>query len=111
MAAKNLQNSFKKPFSSLLPIEILNKSMENLDFSPVKGFIKGFIDLVYEDNNQFFIVDWKSNYLGSNVECYNKNEVVNTMVDHNYILQYHIYTIALDLYLKNRGFVIGVGGR
>ena len=52
--------------------------------------------------NKFYIIDWKSNYLGDNISDYNQNAMLAAMIKHDYILQYHIYTAALDRYLKTK---------
>jgi len=73
-----------------------------LNFSLTKGFMKGYIDMVFYDQNRFWLVDWKSNYLGSRVEDYGKNVLNNVMSKNFYILQYHLYVIALHQYLQLR---------
>ena len=37
---------------------------------PVQGMLKGFIDLVFEFDGRYYLVDWKSNWLGNRVEDY-----------------------------------------
>ncbi len=74
----------------------------NLTFSPMKGFMKGFVDLVFEHQGKFYILDWKSNYLGAGPDRYNPDALARAMVDSFYVLQYHIYTLALHKYLAAR---------
>ena len=38
---------------------IVNESMDRLRFSPVRGFLKGYMDLVFEHKGRFFLVDYK----------------------------------------------------
>ena len=38
--------------------------MPRLSFATLRGFLKGFIDLVFEHDGRYFILDWKSNHLG-----------------------------------------------
>jgi exodeoxyribonuclease V beta subunit len=73
-----------------------------LTFAPAAGFMKGFIDLVFQHEGKFYLVDWKSNYLGSTFESYADESLVKTMEDNLYILQYHLYTLALYQYLRRR---------
>ena len=40
-------------------------TIDRLQFRPVSGFMKGFIDLVFEFEDRFYLVDWKSNWLGA----------------------------------------------
>jgi exodeoxyribonuclease V beta subunit len=76
--------------------------MGRLDFMPTRGFMKGFIDLVFRHQERFYLVDWKSNYLGAGREYYNRPALNRTMVEDCYILQYHLYALALDRYLSLR---------
>lgn len=73
---------------------------EGLDFSPVGGFMKGFIDMIFLHKNKYYIIDWKSNYLGPNIGNYNTESLEKIMNEEHYHLQYYIYCTALDQYLK-----------
>jgi exodeoxyribonuclease V beta subunit len=73
-----------------------------LDFAPVRGFVRGFIDLVFRFGNRFYLVDWKSNFLGSKIEDYDQTSLARAMAEGYYILQYHLYTLALNQYLRLR---------
>lgn len=73
-----------------------------LNFAPAKGFMKGFIDLVFQFDGRFYLVDWKSNFLGDRIENYDEVSLNAAMINEMYILQYHIYSLALHRYLKLR---------
>ncbi len=79
-----------------------SKAWENLNFNQVHGFMKGYIDLVFESGGRYFIIDWKSNYLGANLESYHSKKLTAAMKQGFYSLQYHLYTLALHKYLENR---------
>lgn len=73
-----------------------------LSFSLTKGFMKGYIDMVFYEQDRYWLVDWKSNFLGNSVKDYGKN-VLNTVMSRDfYILQYHLYVTALHQYLQLR---------
>jgi len=76
--------------------------MEKLDFAPLRGFMKGFMDMVFRFRERFYLVDWKSNFLGSRVEDYSPLKLSAAMEESYYVLQYLIYTVALNQYLKLR---------
>src|SRR5690606_38620544 len=38
--------------------------MPPLSFGQLDGYLKGFIDLVFEHDRKFYLLDWKSNHLG-----------------------------------------------
>jgi exodeoxyribonuclease V beta subunit len=78
------------------------RHLKRLEFSPVKGFMRGFIDMVFQWKGRYYLVDWKSNYLGPGVADYHRECVEKAMIEHFYILQYHIYCMALYQYLKVR---------
>ncbi|MGB5157784.1 exodeoxyribonuclease V subunit beta [Desulfobacterium sp. N47] len=74
--------------------------IENLSFSPSQGFMKGYIDMVFYAKNKVFFVDWKSNHLGNNYENYEKTSLIEEMDKESYILQYHLYLLALHQYMR-----------
>ncbi len=76
--------------------------LEKLEFDPARGFMKGYIDMVFQHQGRFYLVDWKSNYLGADHESYDQNSLLQTMQANFYILQYHLYTLALHRYLQLR---------
>lgn len=67
-----------------------------------EGIFKGFIDLLFEFENKFYILDWKSNYLGFRAEDYTSEKLHRAMNENNYHLQYLIYTVAVKKYLSLR---------
>jgi exodeoxyribonuclease V beta subunit len=76
--------------------------MGRLHFAPTRGFMKGFIDLVFEHKGSYYLVDWKSNRLGASPEAYCQDSLRSAMREHHYDLQLHIYTLALHQYLRLR---------
>lgn len=101
----------------LLPIELLSSVMLNkviakhdnvsakageLGFATVSGMLKGFIDLVFEHDGKYYVLDWKSNHLGDDPSVYRGEQLVEAMRDHRYDLQYQIYALALQRFLRSR---------
>lgn len=76
--------------------------LESLTFKPVQGFLKGFIDLVFEHKGKFYLVDWKSNPLGADAAAYTSSAMQTEISRHCYFLQYHIYCVALHRFLTVR---------
>lgn len=66
------------------------------------GFMTGFIDLIFQYEGKFYILDYKSNHLGDSTAEYNSESLRDEMIHSSYDLQYHIYTVALHRYLKQR---------
>lgn len=70
--------------------------------SKVYGMMNGFVDLFFKHNGKYYILDWKSNFLGDKIEDYSKEGLIQGMNESNYHLQYLLYTVAIDKYLSNR---------
>lgn len=76
--------------------------VKDLGFTAVRGFARGFIDLVFMHGDKYYLIDWKSNHLGSRYSDYSQEALKKEMYKHYYILQYHLYTVALHRYLTSR---------
>ena len=64
--------------------------------------MNGKIDLFFEHQGKYFVLDWKSNYLGDNLENYGPAALNQAMNESNYHLQYLIYCLASKKYLQSR---------
>lgn len=73
-----------------------------LDFQTLHGMMKGFIDLIFFADGQYFVLDYKSNYLGSDVSYYQQEHMARAMADNRYDFQLVLYTLALHRYLRHR---------
>jgi exodeoxyribonuclease V beta subunit len=82
----------------------LNRLVKNIGLAPrnYEGAMHGFVDLFFEMNGRYYILDWKSNYLGDSVEQYTGDRLELAMTANNYHLQYLIYTVAVKRFLENR---------
>jgi exodeoxyribonuclease V beta subunit len=84
--------------------EFLYATAQNIEieeFQYSKGFLKGVIDLIFEHQGKYYLVDWKSNWLGPTLQDYHPVHLKAAMKKNNYYLQAKIYKEALRLYLKN----------
>ncbi|CAD5248349.1 MULTISPECIES: exodeoxyribonuclease V subunit beta [Halomonadaceae] len=73
-----------------------------LDADTLNGMLKGFIDLAFEHEGRFYVLDWKSNYLGSDDSAYTADALRNAMLEKRYDLQAALYLLALHRLLKAR---------
>ena len=88
----------------LFPSDLENKKIPlriNRE-TPLTGILNGKIDLFFEQDNHYYLLDWKSNHLGSRPEDYNIEALSKSMEEHNYYLQYYFYSLALYRYLRLR---------
>ena len=76
--------------------------MPALNFPELRGYLNGAIDLVFEAAGQFWILDWKSNFLGASAAHYQAAALEAAMQQHYYHLQYLLYTVALHRLLQRR---------
>lgn len=77
-------------------------AMGALAFNALHGYFNGFIDLVFEHEGRFYVLDWKSNHLGYQPQDYAPPGLAAAMSEHGYYLQYLVYVLALDRYLAQR---------
>ncbi|MCU4305790.1 UvrD-helicase domain-containing protein [Acinetobacter ursingii] len=63
-------------------------------------YLNGSIDLMYFDGSQFHIADYKSNYLGKDLNDYRADAIQQNMRQSSYWLQAALYLVALHRYLK-----------
>ncbi|MEL0629201.1 exodeoxyribonuclease V subunit beta [Psychromonas aquatilis] len=73
-----------------------------LQFKQVQGMLKGFIDLTFEYQGQYFVLDYKSNYLGDELADYSQQAMSEAIIEHRYDFQYQLYTLALHRLLRSR---------
>jgi exodeoxyribonuclease V beta subunit len=76
-------------------------SLTGLQERSMTGLLNGQIDLVYEHEGRFFIVDYKTNDLGA-AQNYLEGQLDHAMLSRRYDLQYLIYSIALHRFLRQR---------
>lgn len=88
--------------NSLLDSERSDVDGHALNFSPVSGYLKGFIDLVVCVEGRYYLMDYKSNWLGDLPADYGPERLDQAMAAHHYDLQSWIYTLALDALLQQR---------
>ena len=69
---------------------------------PIDGFLRGFVDLVVEHAGRWYVIDYKSNWLGSSPEDYSREAVAAAMRASAYPLQYLLYLVALHRHLGLR---------
>ncbi|MGM3173127.1 exodeoxyribonuclease V subunit beta [Dickeya lacustris] len=76
----------------------------------LNGMLKGFIDLVFVHQGRYYVLDYKSNWLGTQAEDYQLTPftpaqpapMVQAMLNHRYDVQLVLYLFALHRLLKSR---------
>lgn len=110
--AKQAELQFYLPIGQLLQASQLDTLVKRydplsarcpaLDFQRVQGMLKGFIDLIFCWQGKYYLLDYKSNWLGEDSSAYTQPAMAQAMAEHRYDLQYQLYTLALHRYLRHR---------
>jgi ATP-dependent exoDNAse (exonuclease V) beta subunit len=96
-----LARVFREHPSAELPGEYA-EAVSRLGFVPLRGFLRGYIDLVLVHDERYFLVDYKANHLGDYASDYAPEGLARAMLRGQYFLQYHLYALALHRYLGQR---------
>ena len=72
------------------------------DEAEISGFLHGFIDLVARHDGRWYVMDYKSNWLGPDLAAYSGEAIGQSMREHGYHLQYLLYLTALHRLLRLR---------
>lgn len=96
-----LAAAFRAAPDSKVPDRYIER-LAQMRFVPLRGFLKGFMDLVFEHDGKWYVVDYKSNHLGDTYPDYTEDHMVEAMIEGDYYLQYHLYSVALHRHLKVR---------
>lgn len=70
----------------------------------IDGLLNGSIDLFFQEpaSGRYFILDWKTNRLGTTLEDYADDPMAAAMLEAKYHLQFAIYSMVADEYMRSR---------
>jgi exodeoxyribonuclease V beta subunit len=100
-SAEQIKECFKK-YGDAQWRDAVGPRLERIRFAPQHGFMRGFADTVFQFGEQYFLLDWKSNHLGHKAASYDPPALDKCMLEEDYFLQYHLYTIALNRLLAQK---------
>ena len=66
------------------------------------GMLMGFADLVFEHEGRYWVLDYKSNRLGTSGADYDRDALEESMAHHRYDVQAAVYLLALHRLLRAR---------
>lgn len=84
--------------SQINPILESCPAYQPLTAKQMSGFLTGFIDLICFYQGRYYVIDYKTNSLPD----YQSASLINAMREHNYGLQYWLYSVVLHRYLQQR---------
>lgn len=77
-------------------------SRPSLSLNWLQGMLKGFIDLLFEHEGRYYVLDWKSNWLGPDVSHYHNKAMRQSMSERRHDVQMCLYLLALHRHLRQR---------
>jgi len=77
-------------------------SRPQLPDAQLHGMLMGFADLVFEHEGRYWVLDYKSNYLGADDAAYTAQALDAAMAQHRYDVQAALYMLALHRLLRAR---------
>lgn len=77
-------------------------SLPELQLPQLEGFVRGFVDCIVQMNGKFYVIDYKSNFLGYLPHNYSMKNLEREIGKQRYDLQYLLYTLAVHRYLNVR---------
>ena len=96
LGARMAEHGYPDPFARAA------QTGANAASPPIHGFLRGFVDLVVEHAGRWYVVDYKSNWLGPGPGDYVPEALGAAMREGGYTLQSLIYLVALHRYLAVR---------
>lgn len=79
---------------------VYREALMQLDFTTLNGYLKGFMDLVCRHQGRYYVVDYKTNWLGPEAAAYTPERLERAVAESHYYLQYWLYVLALHRHLR-----------
>lgn len=79
-----------------------HEAVATMTSQPLEGVLKGFIDAIVDIDGRFYVIDYKTNHLGTTETDYSVAAMEHEIIHHDYDLQYLIYCVALHRLLARR---------
>lgn len=109
LEARRAEMEFVYPVSGLRPQSFLDlpdvpplyrEALQQLDFRTLDGYLKGFIDLIARHQGRYYVIDYKTNWLGPDDTAYGTDALERSVAEAHYYLQYWLYVLALHRHLR-----------
>lgn len=109
LEAARAEMEFLYPVAALAPADFLalpevpapyRAALAQLGFAPLTGYLKGFVDLIYRHDGRYYVLDYKTNWLGPDDSAYTVARMQQAIAGAHYYLQYWLYTLALHRHLR-----------
>jgi exodeoxyribonuclease V beta subunit len=77
-------------------------AVRQLSFAPLAGYLRGYIDLVFEHQGKTYVVDYKSTSVSDSIAGFSPERVAHAVAANHYALQTALYSLVMHRYLRWR---------
>jgi exodeoxyribonuclease V beta subunit len=77
-------------------------TIRQLSFAPLAGYLRGYIDLVFEHRGRTYVVDYKSTSVSESIAGFSPDRVAQAVFGNHYALQTALYSLVMHRYLRWR---------
>lgn len=95
-----LETAFAGEFGTSAHPELAKLGLAWNRTNELDGLVTGSVDFVFAHDGRYYVVDWKSNFLGENSADYLPQRIAKSIAKERYHLQFSLYTVALDAHLS-----------
>jgi exodeoxyribonuclease V beta subunit len=95
-----LEAEFAREFGAAAQPDLQKLGLSWNRANELDGLVTGSVDFVFAHDGRYYVVDWKSNFLGENSADYLPERISRSIAKERYHLQFSLYTVALDAHLS-----------
>ena len=95
-----LEAEFAREFGAAAQPDLAKLGLSWNRANELDGLVTGSVDFVFAHDGRYYVVDWKSNFLGESAADYLPERISRSIAKERYHLQFSLYTVALDAHLS-----------
>jgi exodeoxyribonuclease V beta subunit len=95
-----LEAEFAREFGAAAQPDLAKLGLAWNRANELDGLVTGSVDFVFAHDGRYYVVDWKSNFIGENSADYLPERISRSIAKERYHLQFSLYTVALDAHLS-----------
>jgi exodeoxyribonuclease V beta subunit len=95
-----LEAEFAREFGAAAQPDLQKLGLSWNRANELDGLVTGSVDFVFAHDGRYYVVDWKSNFLGESSADYLPERISRSIAKERYHLQFSLYTVALDAHLS-----------
>ena len=95
-----LEAEFAREFTAASQPDLAKLGLSWNRANELDGLVTGSVDFVFAHDGRYYVVDWKSNFLGESSSDYLPERISRSIAKERYHLQFSLYTVALDAHLS-----------